>query len=433
MKEQFDKKLVEKIKDSFQNHEEPFNPQEWEKLSHSYFHPIKKKKFAYWPFLASGIAASFLLLLLFWPIGEDLQKNVRTFTESITIDSKPFEKIELPHGKGQLVLKGNQWKNAVKKENIPETAKNDTGTNLREKITAIGEADPGSKDVSPSLEEMASRLELSRKLLREDLRKNAANDKIGDLSIAQNDSNKAQEWVDQWKGEGQNTSSGAKTIIKGNTNNKVRLGLVAGPQSSSNPVSGMTLGAGVMSEFSFSNRLKLDVGVTYARHSMVPENGNSLPQNEAVSSLSTKSEFIGSDAKLNFSGLDIPINLKYKVMDKEQSDLFLITGLSSMVYLNQQTTETLAVNSYFTTNTNGTLDFQRSVQEFTHKAGPEGKADGVDLGRMLNLSIGYEYNLNGTFLSIEPYYKLPLGNMTFADQRFSIGGLNLRINFQIGK
>ena len=45
MKEQFDKKLIEKIKISFEDHEEPFNPQEWEKLSHAYFHPAKKKKF----------------------------------------------------------------------------------------------------------------------------------------------------------------------------------------------------------------------------------------------------------------------------------------------------------------------------------------------------------------------------------------------------
>src|SRR5690606_31079440 len=94
MKEQFDKKLVEKIKVSFQDHEEPFNPQEWEKLSHAYFHPVKKKKFPYWPFLASGIAASLLFVLVFWPIGDDLEKNVQTITDTISIDTKQFEKIE---------------------------------------------------------------------------------------------------------------------------------------------------------------------------------------------------------------------------------------------------------------------------------------------------------------------------------------------------
>jgi len=210
--------------------------------------------------------------------------------------------------------------------------------------------------------------------------------------------------------------------------------VLVGPQTTSNPGEGMTLGAGVMSEFSFNNRLKLDVGITYASHSMVPERKNALPQNDMLSSLSNRSSFIGSDSELNFSGLDIPINLKYKVMDKEKSGLYLISGLSSMVYLNQQTSETYAMNSYFTTSTEGALAFRQSVQEFTHEAGPEESSDGMDLGRMLNLSVGYEYNLkNGTYLSIEPYYKLPLGDMTFANQQFSIGGINLRMNFRLGK
>lgn len=436
MKEQFDKKLVEKIKDSFLNHEEPFNPQEWEKLSHAYLHPVKKKKFVYWPFLASGIAASLLLLLVFWPIGDDLQKNVQTITDSISIPSKQFERIELPKAKNsdQLALKEDKRSEISKEiESLSVLIIKNPEEGLRENAVSITGVDAGAQLTTPSLSKIALDLENSRKM-KQDIKENAANEKIGDLIIAQNeDAEKAQLYIDQWKTEGPSASTGKEAIIKDKSNN-VRLGVLVGPQTSSNPVAGMSLGAGVMSEFSFSNRFKLDVGVTYARHSVVPDNGSSLPQNEMLSTLSARSGFIGSNAELNFSGLDIPINIKYKVMDKEQSGLFLITGLSSMVYLNQQTTETMSVNSYFTPNTNGTLDFQQSVQEFTHEAGPESNSDGVDLGRMLNLSIGYEYNLkNGTYVSIEPYYKLPLGDMTFANQQFSIGGLNLRMNFRIGK
>src|SRR5690606_28391116 len=96
MKEQFDRKLAEKIKASFLDHEESFNPQEWEKLSLSYFRHPKKKKFIFWPFLVSGIAASLLLLLMFWPISDDIKENVQTIADSITINSKQFEKIEAP-------------------------------------------------------------------------------------------------------------------------------------------------------------------------------------------------------------------------------------------------------------------------------------------------------------------------------------------------
>lgn len=434
MKEQFDKKLVEKIKASFQNHEEPYDPQEWEKLSHAYFRPVKKKKFVFWPFLASGIAATLLLLLVFWPIGDDLQKNVQTITDSISIPSKQFERIELPRDKAeeQLALK-EAPQQAPMAAIPPEDATDTARAGSEDNMSARGLGTGINPIPIPSLPERDKGMQNSAKL-KQGIKQHTGDEKFGDLITAQaEESDNAQRYINQWKAEGQPSASEADSPAK-EKNNNVRLGVMVGPQTSSNPVAGMSLGAGVMSEFSFSSRFKLDIGVTYARHSLVPNNGHSLPQNEMFSSLSARTGFIGSNAELNFTGLDIPINLKYKVMDNEQSGLFLITGLSSMVYLNQQTTETMAVHSYFTANTNGTLDFQQSVQEFTHEAGPVGNADSFDLGRMLNLSIGYEYSLkNGTYLSIEPYYKLPLGDMTFANQQFSIGGLNLRMNFRIGK
>jgi|SRR5690554_487602 len=437
MKEQFDKKLIEKIKISFEDHEEPFNPQEWEKLSHAYFHPAKKKKLVYWPFLISGVAASLLLMFVFWPIGDDLQKNVQTIADSITIEGKQFEKIELPRdiAPENLAIADPKTPEAMEAPtNFPVEETAGTSESSRQVIVPI-DADPSY--AAASLNQMAPQFERSKEILQ-DINKNAANEKIGNSVIAyDNDSQAAQQYLEQWKSEGQTTES---LVREKNNSNNVRLGFTVGPQTSSNPVAGMSLGAGVMSEFSFSNRLKLDVGIAYASHSMVPDNSlpstatMDSPKSEMFSSLTNSPRLIGSNAELNFSGLDIPVNLKYKVMDKEKSGLFLITGLSSMVYLNQQTTETVAVNSYFNANTSGDLEFQRSVQEFTHEAGPEDTADGVDLGRMLNLSVGYEYNLkNGTYLSIEPYYKLPLGDMTFANQQFSIGGLNLRMNFRIGK
>ncbi len=437
MKEQFDKRLVEKIKASFEDHEEPFNPQEWEKLSHAYFQPVRKKKFVHWPFLVSGIAASLLLLLVFWPIGEDLEKNIKTLTDTITLEGKQFEAVELPPRKEPQSLALNREADQLQVVKEPSLAtSNDLLPDSQEREIPV----PINMDAALS-RSLSSDLTADVQKILQDINTNAANQRIGKTIIAENynspETEQAQQYVDQWKSDGFTAGSTEKT------NGNLRLGLLVGPQSSSNPVAGMSLGAGVMSEFSFSKRLKLDVGVTYASHSLVPENSlpresavmnSPSPQTEMAKSLSNSPRLIGSNAELNFSGLDIPVNLKYKIMDKEQSGLFLITGLSSMVYFNQGTTETMTVNTFFTANSTGDLEFQRSVQEFTHETGPERTSDGVDLGRMLNLSVGYEYDLkNGTFLSIEPYYKLPLGDLTFANQQFSIGGVNLRMNFRVGK
>lgn len=436
MKEQFDKKLIEKIKISFEDHEEPFNPQEWEKLSHAYFHPAKKKKFVFWPFLISGIAASLLLVFVFWPFGDELQQNVKTLADSITIEGRQFEKIELPRDREPPSLASAEIKAEPSRADVPSSASKTDFPNERNRENVVPIRVNALPASSLALEPMAATLGQSQ--IMADIHENAANKRLGASMIASNnDAEEAQRYLEQWKAEAERTES-----QKESSNKNIRLGLLVGPQTSSNQVSGMSLGAGVMSEFSISKRLKLDVGVTYASHSMTPDNGQPLamsmdspsPQSEAFASLSSSPRLIASNAELNFSGLDIPVNLKYKVVDKEKSGLFLITGLSSMVYFDQQATETMAVNSYFNANTDGQLEFQRTVQQYTHEAGPENAADGVDLGRMLNLSVGYEYNLNnGTYISIEPYYKLPLGDMTFANQQFSIGGLNLRMNFRLGK
>src|SRR5690606_13766969 len=153
---------------------------------------------------------------------------------------------------------------------------------------------------------------LKTKEILENLHHHAANERIGAPVIAYNsDAEKAQRYLEQWKEEGQ----GMAPQKESSSNRNVRLGLLVGPQASSNPVSGMSFGAGVMSELSISTRLKLDVGVTYASHSMVPDNGVPMyatmesPQREAFASLSNSPRLIGSDAELSFSGLDIPVNL----------------------------------------------------------------------------------------------------------------------------
>src|SRR5690606_28506084 len=160
MKEQFDKKLVEKIKDSFLNHEEPFNPQEWEKLSHAYFHPRKKRKFVYWPFLVSGIAASLILVLVFWPIGEDLQKNVQTITDSISIENKQFDKTELPKQEERENLAQMEEDGStedIKREVVSEPAIHEPGLVQRE-ISLPIKGVAAVIDNSPSLEEMIRKL-----------------------------------------------------------------------------------------------------------------------------------------------------------------------------------------------------------------------------------------------------------------------------------
>ena len=447
MKEQFDKRLVEKIRDSFENHEEAFDPVQWDKFSQSYFNkPAKRRKLAYWPFWISGVAASLLLVFLFFPFEKEIEQGVSTLKETITSKSKSLDHITKPSETLTLKKGEQQVSNAIQ----PPTQSPDTGTDSgleqseREKQDAIQIGkDPGFKGIALSNKGLS--LELPSASILPPGGAVNSEEKVEQASPQANamDSESAQAWVEEWKNgvEDKATEGKSETIIKNDKpKNPFRLGVVAGPQAASNPVSGMQFGGGVMSEFSLSDKLKVDIGVTYAHQSIEPDQSSKLPEtmtlraSNAMEASSFTNDYLGSEYTLSYSGLDIPINLKYKVMDKSNAELYLITGLSSMVYLDQKGKEVFSVASKFSADFTGALQYTESVQQFSQEYTPSEGQSNLDLGKMLNLSFGYEYNLkNGTFISIEPYYKLPLGDLTFTNQQFSIGGLNLRMNFQFKK
>ncbi|KEO72882.1 hypothetical protein [Anditalea andensis] len=517
MKEQFDKRLVEKIKDSFENHEEPFDTKEWEKFSQAYFNKKKPKSLWVWASVISGVAASLVIGFLIWPSSKDFSDG-----PYITYDQ------ELPALSDQDIVEEELNENDLfipKRENaFPEVRKQDRGTSqnfdhhvpndtdppiehdqlqpLEEKSKGVplnvprqhhAQNDDGEatrplhsefKSVSPSVfkaladlskeikEEvdavrnfdlalapgsqfLLKKLKISEEVIRR-------SDPVIQLQIAEAELNgkhskeikeeEAQKMINTW------TMADLPTLPEDKKRNgNVKLGLVMAPQSTSNTTTGLNLGGGVMSEISLSKRLKLDVGVTYARQSLVPgQSQNVAIVMNNVPVLSSADNFyhaapmntnrvaaaalMGTNVitplnptyELTFANLDIPINVKYKIIDKTQSGIYLISGLSSMVYLNQSTSETY--NLSYAAIGQASAFSSNLVQTFTTEVLPEDGESRVDLGRMVNLSIGYEHKLSGgTFLSVEPFYKLPIGNMTFVDQQFSIGGINLRMNFQFKK
>jgi hypothetical protein len=197
-----------------------------------------------------------------------------------------------------------------------------------------------------------------------------------------------------------------------------------------------------MSEFSFSRRIKLDVGLAYARQHIEPTYGGALyasadfsSSNDALSSaeyarLATLSgNYINASNELSFGQLEIPINLKFKVLENKSSDLYVVSGFSNMLYLNQQNVTTYSAVNLSQPNFSSS---NQVVETFTQTQRPDSGSGNVDSGQMLNLGVGFEQSLkNGTFISIEPFYKMSLGTQTFSNQQFSIGGVNLRMNFQI--
>jgi hypothetical protein len=228
-----------------------------------------------------------------------------------------------------------------------------------------------------------------------------------------------------------------------NKKEPVKLGVLVAPQTISNTTQTLNLGAGIMSEFSFSRRIKLDVGLAYARQQIEPSSGgtfnyssadlsnsnHALSLTEDARSAVLSGNYINASNELSFGQLEIPINLKVKVLENKSSDLYVVSGFSNMLYLNQQNVTTFNAVNIAQSNFSSS---NQVVETFTQTQRPDSGSGNVDSGQMLNLGVGFEQSLkNGTFISIEPFYKLSLGTQTFSNQQFSIGGVNLRMNFQI--
>lgn len=442
MREQFDKKLINKIKSSFNELEGEYDASEWDKFSKIYFKKEEKPKMI-WLKWFSGIAAAILLGISLYAI--------LTPAQNITIED-------------QNLITNN-------KEDVPEQIENSESSDgdslsqplkptqpaIRNLTEAIGQksvsTNESTKSVSQSLiskkanKNIAYIPESSEKaVLTENqspekavipISPNTNSDLIAKTEVEQMTQQEAMAQIQEWKGENELALKENEIPKEAFGKEPVKLGVMVAPQTISNSTQSLNLGAGLMSEFSFSKKLKLDVGLAFARQNISPTSGGNIlmanvSNNFDATNLKASSftgNVINSTRELSFGQLDIPINLKYKVFDRKESDIYLISGLSNMFYLNQQDVTTFSTANLATANL---ASNQPMVNTFTQTIEPGTQDSGIDTGRMLNFGVGFEQNLkNGTFLSIEPFFKLPLGNQTFTNQQFSMGGINLRMNFQL--
>jgi hypothetical protein len=445
MKEQFDKKLAEKIKASFENHEEAADPREWEKFSDAFFSEKKAKKAVIWPFILAGAAACLVLGFVIFPFIDQeadfisqteevypSQENVDTARGSVTDERPAMEPLASADFPAQVKEKTQPLARAKQVEFAEDFQ-------IAAVLPALTLDEPELKPLNLGEIQNRSNPMAFAPII------NSSQEQEKDSSPLISES-EAKKLLDNW------AMADAAEPVRKEKSNSMKLGVLVAPQANSNTSMGLNLGGGIMSEIPLSKRLKLDVGVTYARHNMVPHQNQRLmemsgrnPGSGPMVANTTRnaspmmaSMAFSNDAQstysyeLSFTNLDIPVNLKYKVMDRPQTGLYIISGLSSMVFLNQSTTETFSTSFVGLASADALATQPSSV--VSSEIRPDGVEGSVDLGRMLNFSFGYEHNLsNGTFLSVEPFYKIPIGNMTFIDQQFSIGGINLRMNFQFKK
>lgn len=442
MKEPFDKKLAQKIRDSFDGHEEPFDPKEWAKFSHAYFGK-SRKPIATWWFWAGGIAASLLLIALLWNpfTSTDTVENIKAPLAFNPIEKTPVpasvpenavqdqssselnEEAETFQKPPQVSSKQNEiapLRSTLKKEPDLELIAKTSEATSRTSVVETRPSTETSTDATQTLAGVQPITPPSQTL---------------EQPVAAQIEN-AQQQINSWLAEAGSVEETEDSDDK--TKNPLKLGVLMAPQNISNSTQNINFGAGVMSEIPFSKRLRLDVGIGYARQNLVPDqNGGSGYFSSDVASVESSKaslfsgNYINSTAELSFGQIEIPLNMKYSVIQKKSADFYVVSGLSNMFYVNQEKTTTFNTVAFGGNSMNSAA---QSLSSSSISESPAGSERQMDVGQLINLGMGFEQNLkNGTSISFEPFYKFTVGDQTFANQRFAIGGINLRMNFQLKK
>lgn len=193
----------------------------------------------------------------------------------------------------------------------------------------------------------------------------------------------------------------------------------------------LNFGAGVLSDIPLSRNLKLSTGLSIAKNTL---NFNTeLPQT-AVNSLNSASFILDSKVSGNYNSvmdyqadllaLDIPINLKYQILP-ESNTFYVSAGLSSGAFISEkytyqyQTFAPASANAYAIQSKED--DVEKNLNSF-------------NLARTLNFSFGLSTNLGKTQnLTFEPFLKYPLGGLGSQNLRFGAAGINLKLNFKPAK
>lgn len=466
MSDQFDKELVNRIKEVFDKYEDDSAQEGWEALRKRFPEKKKKRSVVWW----YGSAAAILLLAGIWLMADNLflpnnvQQNAHK-KEQKQPDSKQKQAIREP----SLQLSNNtNTQTGTAESLIAKISDNELQNNMARRIQA-------KKSILPS--KKASKLAVKAE---EDLSSFLADTDIPtaqeqpktDLTIialSPNSSKKKQSGL-SLAGDSAKSEEKLQTVATKPSNNEPLPGELPGEQLAKliehdagkeniKPGKNVTLSfyagsyfnyadgsensvntaLGFTSDIKLAKRLKLSTGISLGRNSLTYQ--EAIPQNVASSfarshqTLLTPHSFDSPaegktslvmttpiqyslnsyDAKL--TGFDIPINLKYTLLDKKNT-IYVSSGISSNLFINESYTYS------FGYQVNGTNTSKAPNEESS------ANFQSFDFARVLNFSFGFDYPVSKqTRISFEPFIKYPLSGLGVENLRFSAAGINLKFNF----
>ncbi len=137
------------------------------------------------------------------------------------------------------------------------------------------------------------------------------------------------------------------------------------------------------------------------------------------------------DANIEVLSMEVPVNIVFTVWERAGSNLFLSTGASTVVYLNQNLTGNFQ-NTYTRAavdNSTGEVSYETQTSNVQIKSEQE-PFNHVDFFGLANFSAGYTLPFGKTnHLLFEPFVQLPISDLTSLNLRIRYGGLSMKVRF----
>ena len=457
MEEKNKKDIVEHIVEKMKSMEElPYKEGAWENFQSRYgAAPVKRNKTFYWAASAAAILLLGIGTVKYWPQNDPSNlDNQITNNQGSAGDNAPgfqddrvnqvegLDQGEIVVGSQDNLIAGQFDLNTSVNENnlIAQTGVEDPNAELR------GYQDMGlistysNEGVYPSGIQMPNALQsynLSNKRAKIDIE----NEHIG---FRENNVNSELAY------QAQEAKNGTEPLIKNrkfNFREKFDLGLFVSPNSTNER---FNFGGGMLLAYNINKNISVRTGLAYNRYDVSqmkdPVADSETPvvaSKDALQKITANGltqNFASSNAIIlpnvnaisgNVQALEVPLDVRIK----SKSGYYASSGITYAAVFNQNRYAHFVENANTELFGNGLPESEADVKTAVKQVSRAIKTEDENVssngfGGFVNFSIGKEIKMNKNVnLSVEPYFKMPVGSFKRADMNYTNGGIRIITNF----
>ncbi len=457
MEEKNKKDIVEQIVEKMKSMEElPYKEGAWENFQSRYGGaPIKRNKPYYWAASAAAILLLGIATVKYWPDNNpaDLNNQMASSQEA-TMDNRstPQDNNGLQEGlssqdvgvnplQGSEIAGADGWNASANGTNLIAQAQvQDAHDEVRGYQDLGLVSNYANQGVYPSAVQIPNSLHaysLSDKRAKIDLEDD-------NLGFRENNINTELAY------QAQEAKKGAEPTIKNrnfNFRERFDLGLFVSPNSTNER---FNFGGGVLLAYNINKNVSVRTGLAYNRYDasqMKDPVANSetpvVASKEALQKITANGltqNFASSNAIIlpnvnaisgNVQALEVPLDVRVK----SKSGYYASTGITYAAVFNQNRYAHYVENANTELFGNGLPESEAEVKTAVKQVSRAIKTEDENVssngfGGFVNFSIGKEMKMNKNInLSVEPYFKMPVGSFKRADMNYTNGGIRIITNF----